>query len=497
MRMGWDGLRGRLKATVTQKDSADRRGMWLQQGLPGALLLVLLVVTLLVGARASNQQALAAGQSWTQYMYDNGRSDFNPLETAITQATAPNLTLKWHQRIGQHKIFTQPVVGNGLIYYGAFDGYEHATDLSGNEQWRTNIGNVTSSCTNKVNGVTSTATLVTLTVSGIATPALLVGGGDAQLYALNAATGAIIWQTVLGPKASDFIWDSPAVYNSSVYLGVAGYGDCRGAIIQGAYFKLDLQTGQIQDTFYTVPTGCTGSGVWGSTAIDDETGILYFATANGGSCSTTETLAQAMVAVRASDLTVLGSWQIKQQSSADLDWGTTPTLFNATYGGTRHLLVGLASKNGNYYAFDRGNITAGPVWHTKIAVGGSSPADGSISSSAWDGSHIYAAGGKTTINGTVCVGSVRALDPATGAIVWQKCLTTGPVIGSVMAVPGLIVLGAGSNLDVIASTGSKAGTILFTYNDNVSGSAFKAAPSLVNGMLYYPNWDGNFDAFGL
>ncbi len=55
------------------------------------------------------------------------------------------------------------------------------------------------------------------------------------------------------------------------------------------------------------------------------------------------------------------------------------------------------------------------AWEVRIAVNGECPqcGGGSVSSSAWDGHTLYMAGGKTTINGKACRGSVRALNPNT------------------------------------------------------------------------------------
>jgi hypothetical protein len=109
-----------------------------------------------------------------------------------------------------------------------------------------------------------------------------------------------------------------------------------------------------------------------------------------------------VVAVRAADLSLIASWQIPPaQQVSDGDFGSTPTLFTATIGGTLHTLVGVASKNRKYYAFERSAIGSGPVWQATVAAGGDCPqcGTGSISPSAWDGTTLYVAGGGTRISG--------------------------------------------------------------------------------------------------
>ncbi len=136
----------------------------------------------------------------------------------------------------------------------------------------------------------------------------------------------------------------------------------------------------------------------------------------------------------------MGSWQVpSSQQGSDSDFGTTPTFFNAVINGKSAKLVGAANKNGIFYTFKRDALGNGPIWEDTIAIGGDCPqcGNGSISPAAWNGSTLYAAGGNTTIKGKSCAGSVRAINPATGAYIWQACFTDGPIIAAVSGVPGV------------------------------------------------------------
>ena len=159
-------------------------------------------------------------------------------------------------------------------------------------------------------------------------------------------------------------------------------------------------------------------------------------------------------------------------------------------------MIGVASKDGYYYAFDRRHLSAGPIWSDLLAVAGESPetGDGSISPSAWDGKTLYVAAGNTTINGTACTSSLSAINPATGAFLWRHCLTSGPTVGAVLGSPGLVFADSQTAVNVLdASTGNT----LFQYQDTSPASYFYAAPALANGMLFAANTDGNVYAFGL
>jgi outer membrane protein assembly factor BamB len=102
------------------------------------------------------------------------------------------------------------------------------------------------------------------------------------------------------------------------------------------------------------------------------------------------------------------------------------------------------------------------------------------------------AGGNTTIGGTSCQGSVRALNPATGAFLWKACLKDGPVLGAVTAVPGVVAVGEGPKLVLLAMS---SGQPLFTFTA-LSGSGFYGAASISHGVLYIGDTGGNLYAFG-
>lgn len=451
-------------------------------------LLILVVMSVLVGTDRSPVRAQSA--DWPTYMGNDGRSGFNGAETTINQTTAPHLKLHWKQKAAG-AVTTQPVEANGLVYWGSWDGLEHATiPTTGQDLWTANLGMTTVTCSNIHHGVLSTAEVASISLNGVMTPVVFVGGGNVVFYALNANTGAIIWQTPLGTQPDYFLYGSPAVFDGSVYIGVSSHGDC--PLVQGQLVQLDAATGAIQHTFNMVPTGCIGGSVWVAPAIDAQTQILYIATGNEGTCSTNETMTDAIVELHATDLSFINSWQVPPpQQIVDGDFGSTPTLFDATISGVVHHMVGLVNKNGMYYALDRTNLSAGPLWQVRLAAPPGSGGD-SIASSAWDGSTLYAAAARTTINKKNCAGSLRALNPATGKFIWQDCLSSD-VLSPVTVVPGLAVAGGGTSFIIVnAQTGKQ----LFHFLDTLKGSNFLGPASISNGILYQGNKDGYLYALG-
>ena len=430
----------------------------------------------------------ASSQSAT-YRGDNGRTGYYPAETALGPANAAALKVHWTDAGGGGS-FAQPIVFGSMVYWSDWTGNEHGTDLNGHDVWKTNLGTTTPPASDNCSPATAgpTSTPVVATVNG--SPVMYVGGGNGVFYALNAETGAIIWQTRLGSSPDNFLWDSPALDNGVIYIGVASFGDC--PLVQGRLLALDATTGSILHTANLVPNGCVGGGVWGSPTIDATDASVYVDTGNPASCGKPgANLAPAMVKFRASDLAVLSSWTVPAavQAAGDADFGSTPTLFDATVGGKATLLVGAVDKNGVFYAFDRSNVAGGPVWQTQVAKASGSPATSSIVSAAFDGTTLYIGGGSTTINGATCKGSLDAMDPATGAFVWRSCQSTSLFAG-MTAVPGLVLEGVGSTLVVAdASTGKT----LYSYK---AASSIQGECTVADGVVYVPVANGSLVALG-
>jgi len=252
--------------------------------------------------------------------------------------------------------------------------------------------------------------------------------------------------------------------------------------------KLNRVTGALQGSFNVVPNGCDGGGVWGSPAVDAAAGTVYFDTGNAGDCTSSEPLAPALVEIRASDMTLLGSWAVPPaQQADDSDFGATPTLFTGTIGGQTQPLVGVINKNGVFYAFKRDAVSSGPVWSTRIATGGGNPTTGAgdIASAAFDGTTLYVGGDAIGS----CAGSMNALNPGTGAVIWQHCFTDGFVLGGeTVTSGGVVAMGEGNNIAVLSAATGKS---LFTF---AGQGTFFGPPSIANGTLYEGDMSGNLYA---
>jgi outer membrane protein assembly factor BamB len=172
----------------------------------------------------------------------------------------------------------------------------------------------------------------------------------------------------------------------------------------------------------------------------------------------------------------------------DADWGSSPTLF-ADAGG--RLLVGASQKDGQYYAFDRAHLSQGPVWKTRIAIGGECPTcgDGSISTAAFDGKYLYVGGGRVQVGSTQYPGSISALDPATGMPIWTFSHLPGAVLAPISCANGVVFTTAGTwCLALDAATGS-----LLWWTD--TGSPMYGGVAISDGRIFFGDAGGNLFAF--
>lgn len=443
------------------------------------------------------------GFDWPEYEHDLTGSGFTP-DQAITAQNAPTLAARpgWPVRSGTGAMVTaQPIVAGGMVFWGSWDGVEHATPLDGGPGgWATSLGTLTYPSTTKcsasgVHGVGDAGVFrAGLTVYGVSGPVLFIAGGGndtagagwATMYALNANTGAILWQTHVAPSPDDYLWSSPVFYQAdgqsdpSVYEGVADVGEpC--PLVRGAVVKLDALTGAVQDTFYTTPANCTGATVWGSLTVGAN--AVYAVTGNQGPCpERTNPYAFAIVKLDAGTLNVIDSWKLSasERSGGDDDFGSVPILFSRTVGGQDQELVGAPNKNGIFYIWDCADLAAGPLY--RLAVANTKAAD--IAPAAFDGTTLYIGTTATTVAGTTKPGSVQAFNVNNlPAQEWERTLTA-PVLASVTAAPGIVVVGASHKILVLdASTGAVVSTLQAELVGQKRGS-FWSAPVIADGVLY-------------
>jgi outer membrane protein assembly factor BamB len=416
--------------------------------------------------------ATSAAQSsdWPGYLFDNGHSSYNALATAITPANASTLVEDWSftdpqptmQGQPAASFYSTPTVSNGVVYIGSNTGMFYALDeATGAVLWQQLLGYTTAISCGRGHGVTSTATVATDPASGKLT--VYVGGGDGYLYALDAATGDIVFRqfvTDVGTnKNTGFIWGSPTIITGRIYLGWASA--CDNPLVRSGIKSFDQHTGRLLKTFWTLPRGSIGAGVWSTAATDGHS--IWITTGNGDPGGHSF----AIIKLRANNLRFQTEWV--NPVSDDLDWGSSPTLFEARLNNVRTKMVGANGKDGVFHALDANHLENGPVWSFQVGTSADFSIGTCLAAPIWDSTHrrLFVGSNQTTINAQLYRGAIRCFDPANGNIIWETGLTGGPVMGS-PTLNGAGVLAAGTyntadiTLNALYLLNAADGTILTT-----------------------------------
>ncbi|MGO9078626.1 MAG: PQQ-binding-like beta-propeller repeat protein [Streptosporangiaceae bacterium] len=443
--------------------------------------------------RAAAQDSSAAAD-WPAFLNGPEHSSYNAAATSITPDNLSSLEPVWQwivppsPNVGSTTLWASPVVSDGVVYIGAEDGYFYALDEATKQVlWSDFLGLITPTTCPGTQGVLATATVANDPTTG--NPTVYINAPDGYAYALDAATGAVVWQSVVGiPSTTQnnyYAWASPLVTNGTVYVGISS--ECDDPLVPAGVLAFNQSTGALVAQWHSLPKNKLGASVWSSPGVTAD-GQIIAATGNGYGGSGQPPYDDSIVELNPSTLAVESSWEVPAaQQIYDGDFGGSPTMFTATVNGTSTPLVGICNKNGTYYAFNQDNLSAGPVWQATITNPYTTGSAECVAAAVWDGNELIEGGGNsTTINGTSYMGSVQALNPATGVPIWQTGLP-GIVVGSptedgagvVAAVTlqssgqnGVYLLSAatGAILDFIPMPGSYLfGQPIFAQNDLLVG----------------------------
>lgn len=402
----------------------------------------------LVGPAAAVSQSrprlafVVTNQDWPAYLFSARHPSATAGPTAITPGNAGTLNAAWRfqeqpptgYRQPQGGFSASPTVADGMVFIGSQTGDFYALhESTGQLAWKQTldyeqVGN-NGNCQN-VRGIVGTATVAADPQTG--NPVVYVPGAR-YLYALNAATGALEWKSLVGPAGSAavvgayFNYASPTVANGLVYMGVSS--SCDMPFVRGGVQSFSQETGRLKHSFWTDPAGQVGASVWSSEAA---TRPWVWATTGDPEFTGTHLYhAYSFLRLNSGTLALSGAWQLKLPQAADLDFGSSPTLFDGTVQGLPTALVGACSKNGRYYTLRRDALRRGPVWSVQVGAPARTFQGMCLASAAWDAHarELYLAGNTTTINGQTYDGSVREVDPGRGTTRWATGLGCG-VLGA-------------------------------------------------------------------
>ena len=359
---------------------------------------------------ASSRQPLATSSSdWSMYGYNAQHTNFNPSETLINATNVSKLVPKWTISTYSY-VQATPVLSNGVVYVSSAPYLTAYNINSGVQLWSVKVGFMAFYATPLVaNGMVYIASLGTFTAYSASTGAVLwtdklrIANSYAEptmangliyeswdsgvLEAFNPINGAIVWSTSTGTV----LYNSPAVANGLVYIGVA-----YSIVAYNAF---------------------TGKKVWSflaqeyiTSAVTTADGVVYFGVNGGGDRS----------------IYALNALNGKK-------------IWNVLSGGVHGLSISFAVANGVLYSY-QGDVaafnlkTGKHLWTASIGIGvtpspGVAVANGVVYAGSYDGnwhSKLYALNASTgaqlwsynvgqletyvpiVVDSTVYVGSDRA-----------------------------------------------------------------------------------------
>jgi len=456
-----------------------------------------------------------SGAFWSGWGADIENTRYQRAEAAgITKTDVPKLKLKWAFGFPLGiSAYSPPAIASGRVFVGTDIGWVYSLDAkTGCYYWGYETG-VT---------VRPAISIGPVTGQGNTKYAIFFGDAKANVYALDAQDGRLLWKR----KADDFflarITAAPKLYNGRLYVPVSsseewqsGNPDYECCTSRGSVVALNVNNGeQIWKTYMMDdpkptqknPNGVqlyapAGGSVWNSPTVDPVRHAVYFGTGDTQT-EPAQPLGDAIVAVDMDSGKVLWSFQAiandafmggcagpnkskacPQVMGPDADIGNSPILTTLA-DGRRVLIAG--TKGGEVFALDPDNKGA-LLWRVAANSGGGR--GGIVWGGAADHENVYYGMGS---------GGMAALKMATGQRAWfQPINTGGGRIGNNAAstmIPGVVFVGGtDGKLHALSTTD---GSILWQFDTNKNfetvnkvagahgGAISSVGPVIAGGMMY-------------
>jgi polyvinyl alcohol dehydrogenase (cytochrome) len=425
---------------------------------------------------------------WNSWSTKITNSRFQDAASAgLTAGDLGRLKLKWAFNLGDAtEARSQPAVLGRYVFIGATSGALYALDAD-------------SGCTLWGFGAASGIRGGVAIGDAAGTAAVFFSDSAANVYALNAKTGELIWKVRPVDHFATLATATPRYYNGVLYQAFSSFEEGVGAdpkyqccTFRGSVVALNAANGDKLWQTFTIPDpavpmgqspagtqqyGPSGAAVWATPTIDEQRAALYVATGDNYSDPPTRT-SDAVLAMDIKTGKLLWSAQLTSNDAyndacsipiagncpathgSDYDFGQPPILL-PLHAGKRVLVI--AQKSGMAYGIDP-DAKGKMLWQTRVGKGGA--LGGSQWGSASDGERVYVAisdlalgavpDPKSTKGYRLVLdphkgGGLYALDSRTGKIVWSAPATpcdasrTGcspAQSAAVTAIPGVVFSGS-------------------------------------------------------
>jgi len=417
----------------------------------------------------------ANGAAWNGWGVDIANTRFQQAQAAgLTAAQVPRLKLKWAFGYPAGESANgQPTVAGGRVFAGGDNGFVYSLDAAtGCVYWSFENGSI----------VRNALTIGPITGQGSARYAAYFGDGHANVFALDAQNGRLLWKTKVDPHFVARITAGVKLYNGKLFVPVSsseefssGHRDYPCCTSRGSVVALDANTGkQIWKTwvvpdepkpYKTQSNGVilyrpAGGAVWNSPTIDPVRNAVYFGTGDATTAPSPRTT-DGVMAVNINTGELLWSYQAHENdvfmggctlptrgdacpspNGPDLDIGNSPIL-KTLPNGKRVLITG--TKTGEVFGLDPDNN--GALVFRVSATGAPATGARGAGSIVWGGAvddrHVY--------YGVSGIG-LTALRPASGERVWvftppAPAGGRGGLLGAApTAIPGVVFEGASNGM---------------------------------------------------
>ena len=466
----------------------------------------------------------STGPQWNGWSPDVVNSRFQTAKGAnLTPEQVPQLKLKWAFGYPTGlSAYGQPTVVSGRVFVGTDIGYIYSLDAAtGCVYW-----------SYQAKGASRPAvTVARVRGHGKTKYAAYFGDAHANVYAIDAQTGAELWTTRVDDHFVARITAAPKVFEGRVYVPVSSseefsssnldYSCCTG---RGSIVALDADTGAQVWKTYVVPTPVperknskgvqqyapSGGSIWNSPTIDAKRGAIYAGTGDGQTDPAPDTT-DSIIALDLKTGKML--WHYQAQSGdafmggcngdqrtdncpkvngPDQDIGNSPILRDLPEGKS---VVVFGMKDGTVTALDPDHDGA-VVW--KVHAVDIPPDQANTFFARLNGIVWGGAADDQNVYYGLQSGGMVAVKLSTGEIAWRASFPktgTARVINSAAAtaIPGVVFLaGSDGKLHALSTT---EGRLLWEYDtaktfETVNkvpakgGAIASIGPSIAGGMLF-------------
>ena len=304
----------------------------------------------------------AEPENWLMYSGNYFSQRYSRL-SQINDRNVGQLQMQWaFQLEALDEAETTPVVVDGVMYVTESPSNVIALDAAtGSQYWRYNHEmpeGLTYCCGRNNRGVAVLGDRVYLSTL------------DAHLVALDAKTGAVLWDAEVADEATGYsVTGAPLIVGDKIMTGVGGgeFG------IRGFVDAYDAQSGELAWRLYTIPgpdhpdnmswagnswrTG--GSSSWMSGSYDPELNLVYWGTGNpgpdydGGARIGDNLYSDSVLAINPDTGELVWYFQFTPHDVHDWDSTQIPILADTEFNGEQRKLMLWPNRNAFFYVLDR------------------------------------------------------------------------------------------------------------------------------------------------